>query len=115
MNGLQLESRESGDSQVPSTIQLSKESSGNVIANESITKRKNPSSMEPKQMSYSKMTVLLEGIEALGKPPVSKADLHKLFKPFNVDFNDIIVKNNKDCAFVEVNPDKCKPTFSNQD
>ena len=52
-------------------------------------------------------TVLLEGIEALGKPPVLKQDLFKLFKPFNVDFNDIIVKNSKDCAFVEVKPDKC--------
>ena len=58
-------------------------------------------------MYQSKLTVLLEGIESLGKPPVSRQDLFKLFKPYNVEFNDIIVKNNKDCAFVEVKSEKC--------
>lgn len=83
----------------------SKESVGEITA---ISKRKPSTVIEQKASGPSKLTVLIEGIEALGKPPVTKQDLHKLFKPFNVDYNNIVVKNNKDCAFVEVKPDKCK-------
>ena len=108
MNGLQLSGRKSSDRQWNSNIQISKEASNGLNSNDmSATKQKNTMNIDIRSMAYSKITILLEGIEALGKPPVTKADLHKLFKPFNVDFNDIIVKNNKDCAFVEVNSDKC--------